>query len=873
MGGKATSVGVFNNLGVALLNLGEKEQARQAFSEAKHRAPTELDSHKNLAMLSAQDGDHTAAVDIMNNAVALQPTNGGAWKLLGQLNAESQRGLEAQQAYARALALDPADAQARSALDQLDASLGSSASDLPPPAQEARSLVPPTTDIRVTGTDADVQFLQGVIQQATAAQKAGDYVKSSQLWATATRTQPDSAQLFMSRATSEYWASDMNAAAASYLTAVQLDPANYKARMYAGRAMHESRRYDESRAIFREAISAEPNNWEGYNMLGSQIMQSQNHTLMEEAVMAYTRAGKLQPRDPAPLVNLGHAYREADRLDEARSAYSSAVDMIGAPDAVGEFAGRTTLADGLRIRMAGLLPRVIQSEAAMLSSRGAFIRQLTELAQAEPPLTLADPPTEVGGVITFNLNYMGLNDRRIHRKVAELYERAAPRLLEVAPHCYSPGLSQPVPRLEVERWTASTDWSGPREHFRRTVVRDSSGDAARSDRRRVRLGFVSANLKDHTIGKLFSATVVKLDRRLFDVTVFTFNGPVDRKSTYVHSHNGTTVLLEYKLEAARAAIAAAELDVLFYPDIGLDTLTYFLSFARLAPVQVMTWGHPVTSATHHMDYFVSSEQLEPADGDDEYTETVVRLPHIPISFERPELPADIAAVRARRSEYFGLGIDAEDAAGKINLYACPQSLFKFHPDFDEAIGRILSADPHGRLVIVHASSTSTELLQATVNRMSAAVVAATKSGQASVADTPRLQQIIIVPHQSLEDYLRLCGAVDVLLDTFPFGGGNTHYEALSTGTPVITLQTRQMRGRITPALYHRLGIASPQHGLVARSITEYVQLALRMGTDREANAIARNEILARVPALYEDTVGIRELEQWLVNVSYPSTNE
>jgi Flp pilus assembly protein TadD len=194
VGGKATSVGVFNNLGVALLNLGEKEQARQAFSEAKHRAPTELDSHKNLAMLSAQDGDHTAAVDIMNNAVALQPTNGGAWKLLGQLNAESQRGLEAQQAYARALALDPADAQARSALDQLDASLGSSASDLPPPAQEARSLVPPTTDIRVTGTDADVQFLQGVIQQATAAQKAGDYVKSSQLWATATRTQPDQLQ-------------------------------------------------------------------------------------------------------------------------------------------------------------------------------------------------------------------------------------------------------------------------------------------------------------------------------------------------------------------------------------------------------------------------------------------------------------------------------------------------------------------------------------------------------------------------------------------------------------------------------------------------------------------------------------------------------
>lgn len=159
------------------------------------------------------------------------------------------------------------------------------------------------------------------------------------------------------------------------------------------------------------------------------------------------------------------------------------------------------------------------------------------------------------------------------------------------------------------------------------------------------------------------------------MTVFTFTGPVDGKSRYIHGHDGKTVMLEYKLTSARDAIAAvrsatiqiqslqlvsrvrfclllqlvvessqAELDVLFYPDIGLDTMTYFLPYARLAPVQIMTWGHPVTSATRHMDYFISSKQLEPADGDDEYTETVVRLPHIPISFDRVYPPSDIAEV-------------------------------------------------------------------------------------------------------------------------------------------------------------------------------------------------------------------------------------
>ena len=235
-------------------------------------------------------------------------------------------------------------------------------------------------------------------------------------------------------------------------------------------------------------------------MLGSEIMQCQNHTLMGEAVRAYKHACGLQPRDPVPLVNLGHAYREADRLQEAKGSYSDAVAMIHSGDAEGEFAGRTTLADGLRIRMAGLLPRVIQSEAAMLSTRGEFIRQITELANADPPLSLEDPPTEVGGIITFNLNYMGMNDRRIHKTVAQLYERAAPHLLQVAPHCYSPGLSQmPARPEELQRWTTSTLWSGHREHFRR--IREQSDIA--EPKRRIRIGFVSANLKDHTIGKLF----------------------------------------------------------------------------------------------------------------------------------------------------------------------------------------------------------------------------------------------------------------------------------------------------------------------------------------------------------------------------------
>jgi hypothetical protein len=104
-------------------------------------------------------------------------------------------------------------------------------------------------------------------------------------------------------------------------------------------------------------------------------------------------------------------------------------------------------------------------------------------------------------------------------------------------------------------------------------------------------------------------------------------------------------------------------------------------------------------------------RLEPSEGDDEYTEAVVKLPHLPVLFTRPELPADLSSVRARRHEVFGL--PARSLGGEERWYVCTQSLFKFHPDFDEAVGRILAGDAQGRFVIIHTSSTSSELLNAT----------------------------------------------------------------------------------------------------------------------------------------------------------------
>ena len=63
--------------------------------------------------------------------------------------------------------------------------------------------------------------------------------------------------------------------------------------------------------------------------------------------------------------------------------------------------------------------------------------------------------------------------------------------------------------------------------------------------------------------------------------------------------------LEPNLDAARQGIAASEPDLVFYPEIGMDPVVYFLAFSRLAPIQAVSFGHPITSGVATIDYFLS----------------------------------------------------------------------------------------------------------------------------------------------------------------------------------------------------------------------------------------------------------------------------
>jgi len=192
-------------------------------------------------------------------------------------------------------------------------------------------------------------------------------------------------------------------------------------------------------------------------------------------------------------------------------------------------------------------------------------------------------------------------------------------------------------------------------------------------------------------------------------------------------------------------------------------------------------------------------------------------------------------------------------AVEAHIYACPQSLFKLHPEFDDLLGGILRGDPRGTLVLSQGAGPHvTQQLR--------------KRFATTLPDV--VDRIHFVAKLKRPDFLSLLAVADVLLDPLHFGGGNTSYEGLAFGVPIVTLPSQFLRGRITFALYQQMQMLD----CVARSPLEYVEIALRLGTDDSYRQTIRDKILAAHSVLLENSEGVRELEQFFKGACLQSSS-
>lgn len=444
-------------------------------------------------------------------------------------------------------------------------------------------------------------------------------------------------------------------------------------------------------------------------------------------------------------------HRELCQIRQARACLSRA-EALGSTGPAG-------------FRNAMLMAPIMGDSASVDAELSGARARLRALAEAPPVLP---SPTDDLPWLDFFLAYRGGDDRE-HR---ELLASAL-----VGAH---PALGATAPEVALPR-------TGP-----------------------VRLGIVSAHLRDHTIGRLNEALIAGLPSAGVELVLFSPDPPSDAMGKRLHAAATRAVVVGRRLAPARAALARARLDVLHFPDVGMDPFTTWLALGRNAPVQTVTWGHPLTTGMPHIDVFFGSPLLTPEGSEEQYSERLVRLPDPMVSWSPPPPPP------AFDREAYGLPRDRR-------VYLCPQNPFKLHPDFDAVLKRLLQADPGGIVALLGARTPGWEAvldarLQATLGR--------------------DRRRVLRVGRQPREKYLGLLATADVLLDPFPFAGGHTSLEGFAVGTPLVTLPTHQLRGRITSTWYTAMGL--PHR--VATDTGDYVDKAIawaHAGPERDA---VRSEI-------------------------------
>jgi predicted O-linked N-acetylglucosamine transferase (SPINDLY family) len=539
---------------------------------------------------------------------------------------------------------------------------------------------------------------------------------------------------------------------------------------------------DAAAAEFRRALDLDPTHADAANNLGSMLIAGDAG---DEAVECFRAAVRLQPQEPRFLANLARALARLDRLDEASSA------LLALSTANPDNAGAYLLTDAL------LSAAIVPDEAYPARNRGQIQAKLARLQGERRPIL---DPLEFSA-ICFPLSCHGMGNLDIVTALARLYLQWCPSLAWTAPH---------VPA-----------WKGPQG--------------------RTRIGLASRHFRDHRIGHLSRGLVEQLDRSRFEVILIRLEpstgdeqaAAMDRAADEVVTLAATAGWREGDLQAAREAIGRLALDVLFFQDVGLEPLSYFLAFARLAPVQLTSFGHPDTTGIPNLDYFLSSSLYELPGAQREYSERLVEIDGAGTlsCYHRPQPPADPLPGDE-------LAVQLED-----RIYFCPQTLLKVQPAMDAIFRRIVDLDPNARIVLIEHEAHQRRALEQRFARLSGDLLA----------------RVRFVPKAPYGRFLARLARADVILDTVLFNGQNTTLESLAMGTPVVTLPGTLQRARHGYGLYAATGFMD----LVASDAEDYACKAVRVVNDAAFRAHCRNRIRESCGVLFESRAFIEGCERAL----------
>jgi protein O-GlcNAc transferase len=580
---------------------------------------------------------------------------------------------------------------------------------------------------------------------------------------------------------------------------------------------HEGRR-DAAAKVCRNLLAEDANQTEVLSFLGVLELEAGRPA---DAVPLLERAVALSPESVAKFANLGLAYGQSGALRKAADTLERALRIQPDFPELSLNLGLVRLDLGEHLAAIELITRVLERKPDFLPAKRALAKAWARHGEAEAKR--GDPAS---AIVSFQKSIaLDPSVGRVHRGLGVSWLRVGnlARGLSSLQRAFALEPALADAECKYVFYSAFSPGIGADEllgiaggysehHLRALRDRQRPHPQGRSPERPLRVGYVSADFREHTLRLFVRPVLLYHDRGQFEVHCYpSVKAPdtwTDRLRELADSWHEVATLSDAELAEK---IRSDRIDILIDLSMYMDGQRRRTFAEKPAPVQIAWFAYPGTTGAEGVDYRITDPLLDPPGAALPYSERSLWLPHSFWCYDpASEQPAvnDLPAL----------------ASGRVT-FGCLNNFLKVNPAVLELWGRVLQSVPDSELLLLAPSAWAREFAQSELEKQGV---------------SPKR-----VHCQGLKwraDYLELYHRIDVALDCFPYNGHTTSFDAFWMGVPVVTLLGKTIVGRAGLCQAHHLGLRE----LIAETPDEYLRIASGLARDLPRLRALRSELRSRL---------------------------
>jgi len=565
--------------------------------------------------------------------------------------------------------------------------------------------------------------------------------------------------------------------------------------------------------LYRQILTKDPNHLVTLHLLGSVLLETGRN---EDAIEVLLRAIGRAPEQAVLFANLGEAYRRLGQVAQAMASLHRAVSLNPGLAEAHYTLGLTLYGEGRLDDAIGCFKAALALKPGLLAAHMSLAGALSRAHRLDEARDACERALQIDPSFAGAYNELGVvlkEQGRIEEAIASFRRALGCQPDDRIAHSnlvfalsWDPTQDARSVVQEAIRW--SEHQVGPRT----AVVRPHTND--RDPDRRLRVGYVSPDFREHCQALFFVPLLEHHDRRAVEVFCYSFVASPDEWTRRIRGRSDEFRDIRSLTDAeASEAIRGDRIDLLVDLTMHMGDNRLLLFASKPAPVQLAWLAYPGTTGLETMDYRITDVFLDPPEIDVSgwYTEHSVRLPDSFWCYDPLTQVPEVNAPPALRNQRITFG--------------CLNNFGKTNGEVFALWARVLAAVEGARMVVLAYPGESRARARDAFSRAG--------------VDPDRIE---FVGYQPRAEYLSVYQRIDICLDTFPVNGHTTSLDAFWMGVPVITRVGRTALGRAGLCYARNLGLDD----LVATTAEQYVATAVALANDRARLGSLRAELRERM---------------------------